>query len=226
MKKFVAVLLCLLPTALFMTSCGDAETSSGTSSASPSQTTTAATRSTAKSTVASTVRSTVVSPTTAVTTAQNVTMPIEYTLPKDGEVIAKVKFNEKMTDGLECDRMYLCSKTDFTLEGQTATAELYMDSVPDESELLRWRNSTNWGWTDGQRWTLLIRQGEDVYPLIDKRWVQLGHLEYYIWTDDDQENCPVRVTLIWATDNGTLIYEYDHRPQEEEFVVKKIYEAV
>ena len=192
MKRPIAVILCLLSAALLITSCGDATTPSDTSSASPSQTIAATTRSTAKSTAATTTS------TTAAPTTQNVTMsssPINYALPADGEIITKVKFDEQMIEGLECDRMYLCSKTDFTLEGQTATAELYMDSVPDESELLRWRNSTNWGWTDGQRWTLLIRQGEDVYPLIDKRWVQLGHLEYYIWTDDDQDNCPVRVTL-------------------------------
>ena len=220
MKRSIALLLCLLSAALLITSCGDATTPSDTSSASPSQTIAATTRSTAKSTAATTTS------TTAAPTTQNVTMPsspINYALPADGEIITKVKFDEQMIEGLECDKMYLYSKTDFTMDGQQATAELYIDSEPNEKGVLFWQ--------DGQSWSLLIRQGEDVYPLIDKKWVQNGHLKYYIWTDttnwtwEDRDNLPVKVMLVWVGNEGMQIYSYDHQSQDSQFIVKEVYET-
>ena len=218
MKRPIAVILCLLSAALLITSCGDATTPSDTSSASPSQTIAATTRSTAKSTAATTTS------TTAAPTTQNVTMsssPINYALPADGEIITKVKFDEQMIEGLECDKMYLCYKTYFTMDGQQATAELYIDSSPDEEGRLFLK--------DGQCWSLLVRQGEDVYPLIHKKWVQDGRLKYYfnsLYTErNNKDDDPIRITLIWETSTGLTIYRYDNQPQDGHFVVKKAYQT-
>lgn len=150
-------------------------------------------------------------------TSNAVTLPEEHYFLKDQkDVIAKEKYSEDMTKGLESDEMYLYYKTDFELKNEKATVELYIDSEVEEDGTLFYQ--------DSHFWSLLVRQGDYVYPLISKQKVFNGQIKYALFTDiGDPTIC---IVVFIQTDAGMEIYEYQFHDQEQTFTRKRIYKTI
>ena len=136
---------------------------------------------------------------------------------KENKDIKRVESNDEMIRGHENDVMYMVSKTDFTLNGAPATVELYADLEPPVG------GNPPVHYQDGEIWSLLVRQGEYVYQIISKKWVQIGHMNYYLWTDENDSSVYIVVNVIQGA--GMNIYEYKYDAINEVFTVNEIYKT-
>lgn len=150
------------------------------------------------------------------TTSNALAEPEACILKEQKEVIAKENSSEDMTKGLESDEMYLYYKTNFELKNKTATVELYIDSQVEEDGTLFYDHVHGW--------SLLVRQGDYVYPLISKQKVFNGQIKYALFTDiGDPTIC---IVVFIQTDAGMEIYEYQFHDQEQTFTRKRIYKTI
>lgn len=149
-------------------------------------------------------------------TSNAVTLPEEYYVLKDQkDVIAKEKYSKDMTKGFEYNEMYLYYKTDFfELKNEKATVELYIDSEVEEDGTLFIQ--------DSQAWSLLVRQGDYVYPLILKEIIFIGQIKYALSIDDQQI---ISILAFFQTNTGMYMYEYQFDDKEEVFKRKVVYET-
>jgi len=82
----------------------------------------------------------------------------------------------------------------------------------------------NYLFDDGQEWALILRKGENIYPLFERSYIQLGKLEYTAYIDyDDYE----RLHIMVACKTGANIIYYDCTFDEESghILRKQVYEA-
>lgn len=56
-------------------------------------------------------------------------------------------------------------------EADPATLELFVRAERDANGEIMW--------DDGQPWSLIVREGEDVFRLLDALYVQLGQVDYW-----------------------------------------------
>jgi hypothetical protein len=95
--------------------------------------------------------------------------------------------------------------------GEEQSIELYANVEKIEGE-------EGYAWDDGQRWLLVVKDGEKTYPLFDDR-IQLGRLTYWIFTT---EETPTLVLLYSATASFHLqTFTYD--AEEDTFIRSTIY---
>lgn len=151
-------------------------------------------------------------------TSNAVTLPEEHYFLKDQkDVIAKEKYSKDMTKGFEYNEMYLYYKTDFfELKNEKATVELYIDSEVEEDGTLFYQ--------DSHFWSLLVRQGDYVYPLISKKRIYIGQIKYALLTGDN--NQAIYIVVFIQENAGMEISEYQFDNQEERFKRKFIYTPV
>lgn len=99
---------------------------------------------------------------------------------------------------------------DLNKDGKEEVIELYTTAQRDPNgEVL---------WDDGQKWFLIVKDEDKEYVLFDE-YIQLGVLDYWIFTSED--NCYI-VTL----QTGSAVYklsEYFYDNDKEAFIKKEIY---
>lgn len=87
---------------------------------------------------------------------------------------------------------------DIDKDGQNETVEVYCDGLMDEEgEMFL---------DDGQNWAVILRKGDEIYPLFDKAYIQLGRLRYAVYQDYDDYD---KIHILIEYKTGTAIYYYD-----------------
>lgn len=108
------------------------------------------------------------------------------------------------TDGDNFRDVVLLNSTDLPLtsleEAGPATLELFVHAGQDASGELTW--------DDGQPWSLIGRDGDGVFRLLDALYVQLGQVDYWAsWSYDDE----VPVVFVLVTGGGSLVgFKFTH----------------
>lgn len=107
-------------------------------------------------------------------------------------------------------------KVDIDKDGNNETVEVYCqgNTSPSGEYLM----------DDGQEWALILRKGNEIYPLFEKSYIQLGGLEYTVYVDYDDYD---KVHIIVAYKSGAAIMYYDCTYDEESgnILRKQFYEA-
>ncbi|MEF9959091.1 MAG: hypothetical protein RR448_08495 [Niameybacter sp.] len=75
---------------------------------------------------------------------------------------------------------------------------------------------------DGQRWAIIIREGEKVYPVYGPKYNQLGQIEYTTYLDEENG---LHIVVYDIQGAGMAITEYSFDTKEKAFVGKLVYEA-
>lgn len=105
---------------------------------------------------------------------------------------------------------------DMDKDGNNETIEVYCkgDIAPDGEYLF----------DDGQEWALILRKGDEIYPLFERSFIQLGKLEYTAYINYDEYE---KVHIIVAYKTGATIIYYDCTFDEESghILRNQIYEA-
>lgn len=133
--------------------------------------------------------------------------------PKDGDMIAPEADASTYLQGLNCFSHY---EIDMDKDGNNESIEVYSQGSID--------NNGRYLLDDGQEWALILRKGEEIYPLFERSYIQLGGLEYTIYEDyDDYE----RMHIIVAYNTGTAMIYYDCTYDEESGYIRResVYEA-
>lgn len=76
-------------------------------------------------------------------------------------------------------------------------------------------------WDDGQPWSLIVRDGDDIFRLLDALYVQIGQVDYWAsWSYDDE----VPVVFVLLTGNGSLVgYEFTYDKARDAFVRTEVF---
>lgn len=131
----------------------------------------------------------------------------------EGDLITPESDASTYLEGLNCFSRY---EIDMDKDGTDETIEVYCQGQIDESG--------NYILDDGQQWALILRKGDEIYPLFEKSYIQLGGLEYTIYEDyDDYE----RLHIIITYNTGAALMYYDCVYDEESGYIRRenIYEA-
>ncbi len=128
------------------------------------------------------------------------------------EVVTAIK-DDSYLDGLN---LFSSFDVDFDLDGKDEKLEVYCqgEMSSDGSHLL----------DDGQTWTLIVRKEDQIYPLFDKNYIQLGGLEYTIYTDyDDYQK--LHILFEYNAGAGVIIYDCVYDLEENGFVKTTVHSA-
>lgn len=106
--------------------------------------------------------------------------------------------------------LYKEAALDIDNDGQEESIELYVNAEKMENGLF--------AWDDGQTWLLVVKDGEDTYPLFDN-YVQLGSIDFSIGTFDEKPGIAMLET--WHGDKYIHKFAYDHK--EKGFVKETLY---
>jgi len=111
---------------------------------------------------------------------------------------------------------YNAYEVDMDQDGKMETIEVYCQSGMDENG--------RYLLDDGQDWALILRKGDEIYPLFEKSFIQLGGLEYMVYEDCDNYN---RKHIIIYYNTGAAIMYYDCTYDEESGYIRRdnLYEA-
>jgi regulator of replication initiation timing len=101
---------------------------------------------------------------------------------------------------------------DLKNSGTEQTIELYAHVEKIDGE------EGEYAWDDGQRWLLVVKDGEKTYPLFDDR-IQLGSLTYWLFTTGET---PTLVLLHTAT-ASFHVQTFTYDAEEDSFVRNTIY---
>ena len=113
------------------------------------------------------------------------------------------------------DGLNLCNKYTLELSEKNIELEVYANAQVDENgELLL---------DDGQEWALIARDGQKIYPLVERSYIQNGRLNYTVYTNYDDEKLHI---LVENHSGASIIYyDYTYNETEETFECKTIFEA-
>ena len=102
---------------------------------------------------------------------------------QEGDLITPVQ-DVTYLEGLNRFSSY---EVDMDKDGNNESIEVYCQGeITETGEYL---------FDDGQQWALVLRKGNEIYPLFEKNYIQLGGLEYTVYVDyDDYEKIHVIVT--------------------------------
>ncbi len=131
---------------------------------------------------------------------------------REGDLITPIQ-DSTYLDGLNLFSSY---EVDMDKDGNNETIEVYSQGeISEAGEYLM---------DDGQQWTLVLRKGDEIYPLFEKSYIQLGGLEYIVYVDyNDYENIHIIVTY----KSGAALIYYDCTYDEESgnIIRNEFYEA-
>lgn len=133
--------------------------------------------------------------------------------PQEGEVISPESDANTYLEGLNCFSRY---DIDVDQDGKFESVEVYCQGeIDDEGHYLL---------DDGQEWALILRRDNQVYPLFERSYIQLGGLEYMVYEDYEDYG---RVHIIVAYNTGAAIMYYDCTYDEDTGFVRResLYEA-
>ena len=103
---------------------------------------------------------------------------------------------------------------DLDLDGAAERVELYAAVQRDDRGRLMW--------DDGQRWALIVRDGDAVYPLFDG-FVQLGKVTF--WLVDPLDGQPPAILTEVAAGAGVRVERFIYSAEERGFVPTGVVEA-
>ncbi len=105
---------------------------------------------------------------------------------------------------------------DFDLDGSNETIEVYCQGeITDDGSYFL---------DDGQVWTLVVKKGDDIYPLFEKSYIQLGGLEYLVYIDyNDYER--VHVLVQYKAGAGMMTFDCVYDEETGNFRRDTVYEA-
>lgn len=133
---------------------------------------------------------------------------VKQTTPAKANAIKAQTFAEDPAQKMTLIRE---ASLDFDQDQVAETIELYTAAQRDsKGEIM---------WDDGQKWLLLVRDGQRSYVLFDG-YVQLGHLDYcaYLTTQDTFH------LLIKYTDSASLVLtEFTYNPGQSSFSKSEAY---
>ncbi len=93
--------------------------------------------------------------------------------------------------------LYSSSQLPMTSMEDTASLELYVYAEQAGGEI---------AWDDGQNWYLIVRDGEDIFRLIDETYVQMGQVSFWSYWSYDEEAPHL---LVMVTEGaGIQVYSY------------------
>jgi hypothetical protein len=126
--------------------------------------------------------------------------------------------NESQTDTIlkakkiESYPISLYDQTEFDTDGdgENEQVELYVNAAKDEDG--------EFAWDDGQNWLLVVKDGDETYPLFDD-WVQLGKLSFWLLESNGQ---PMIILLKTGTAEFTL-QTFTFNEKENGFIQKTHY---
>ncbi len=127
--------------------------------------------------------------------------------PQEGNVITPEVNADTYLDGLNC---FSRSEVDMDGDGNNETIEVYCQGQMD--------GEGNYLLDDGQEWTIVLRHDNQIYPLFERSYIQLGGLEYSIYKDyNDYE----RVHIIVTYNTEAAIMYYDCTYDEESGFIRR-----
>lgn len=130
-----------------------------------------------------------------------------------GDLITPEANADTYLEGLTCFKRY---QIDIDKDGESEWVEVYWQGNMDANgEYL---------FDDGQNWALVLRKGDEIYPLFEKSYIQLGGLEYVIYEDYDDYN---RTHILVTYNTGAAVMYYDCTYDEESGYIRRnsLYEA-
>lgn len=129
-----------------------------------------------------------------------------------GEMITPIQ-DATYLEGLNRFSSYV---VDFDLDGINETLEVYCQGeIADDGTYLL---------DDGQVWTLIIRKGEDIFPLFEKSYIQLGGLEYLVYIDyNDYER--LHILFQYKAGAGLMTFDCVYDEESGNFRRNVVYEA-
>lgn len=133
--------------------------------------------------------------------------------PAERIVISPVDSDKDIIGFDDGGQMYCYYQSEWELGGEKATVELYIDAHPDENGIL--------GLQDGQMWSLIVRMGDQVYPILSKKYVMFGPVNYYLTQEYDKSSSHLIVTLHLG--EGVEVYEYDLDTKKSTFTGQRVY---
>jgi len=100
----------------------------------------------------------------------------------------------------------------FASDGEDAGVELYTSAAVAEDGQM--------GWDTGEQWTLLVRQGEQVFPLYDE-YVQYGEVQFWISSlnpkdidSPETEELEHHIYVAVTAGAGFTMYDYAWDPDD------------
>lgn len=127
--------------------------------------------------------------------------------PNEGELIMPEANSDTYLEGMNCVERF---EVDFDKDGNMESIEVYSDAKVDKNGKLLL--------DDGQEWALILRKKDEVYPLFEKSFIQLGGLEYAVFEDCEEHE---RNHIIVTYDTGVTMMYYDCTFDEESGYIRR-----
>lgn len=127
--------------------------------------------------------------------------------PNEWEMIMPEADADTYLEGMNCVERF---ELDFDKDGSMESIEVYSDAKVDKSGKLLL--------DDGQGWALILRKNDEVFPLFEKSFIQLGGLEYVVFEDCEEHE---RTHIIVTYDTGVTIMYYDCTFDEESGYIRR-----
>jgi len=98
---------------------------------------------------------------------------------------------------------------DLDHDGTDEEIELHVDADREQGQFI---------WDDGQRWLLLVRDGEKTYPLYDA-FVPLGVVEFWVFSEEPE--------LVFKVEEGVrlMMYTVKYNAESDEYVLALVLNA-
>lgn len=138
---------------------------------------------------------------------------MEYLVVQNDEGLPKVEDDYERieatgeNDYLDGFIQYDCYKWDYDQDGSKETIELYCMAPQD--------GSGNPILDDGQAWAIVARDGDKLYPLFDKQYVQIGQVEYTCFESYDDSTLHVLIEVVQTA--GMITYDCQYNKEEKNF---------
>lgn len=136
----------------------------------------------------------------------------EASKKQEGDIVTPVQ-DATYLNGLNRFSKY---EVDVDKDGNNETIEVYCEGniTPDGSYLF----------DDGQEWALILRKEDNIYPLFERSYIQLGALEYTAYIDyDDYER--LHIIVAYKTSANIIYYDCTFDEESGHILRKKVYEA-
>lgn len=124
---------------------------------------------------------------------------------------------EKVQDANYLEGLNVGSSYTLEMADESIDIELYVSSAIDEvsGEILL---------DDGQEWALVARLGDEIYPLVERTYIQNGQLNYTVYTDYEQNEMP-HIMVQLSSGAGINYYDCTYNETEKTFMRETIFEA-
>lgn len=77
---------------------------------------------------------------------------------------------------------------------------------------------------DGQEWTLILRKGNKIYPVLERCFIQIGQLEYKVYTEYVQENI-FHILISRVQGAGLVMYDCYYDREQDAFISRVVYQT-